>query len=73
MKNLSRLFTLGIAPFQNIYLYEIIYIFFSFILVRKPNLRGREEIEKDEGISDEEDTAELKLQLELNEQVCIHI
>lgn len=26
-------------------------------------------VEKDEGISDEEDTAELKLQLELNEQV----
>lgn len=26
------------------------------------------EVEKDEGISDEEDTAELKLQLELNEQ-----
>jgi hypothetical protein len=30
---------------------------------------GDRDIEKDEGISDEEDTAELKLQLELNEQV----
>ena len=30
-------------------------------------------VEKDEGISDEEDTAELKLQLELNEQVDIEI
>jgi hypothetical protein len=28
-------------------------------------------VEKDEGISDEEDTAELKLQLELNEQVSL--
>ncbi|XP_070496323.1 early endosome antigen 1 [Chironomus tepperi] len=33
-----------------------------------PNLYRREEVDKDEGISDEEDTAELKLQLELNEQ-----
>lgn len=31
--------------------------------------KRREVVEKDEGISDEEDTAELKLQLELNEQV----
>lgn len=29
-------------------------------------------VEKDEGISDEEDTAELKLQLELNEQVSVN-
>lgn len=49
---------------------------FSLILVpnsmgRKlsPNPPKREVVEKDEGISDEEDTAELKLQLELNEQV----
>ena len=33
--------------------------------------KRREVVEKDEGISDEEDTAELKLQLELNEQVRI--
>lgn len=30
-------------------------------------------VEKDEGISDEEDTAELKLQLELNEQVNLDL
>lgn len=34
-----------------------------------PNPPRRIDVEKDEGISDEEDTAELKLQLELNEQV----
>lgn len=34
-----------------------------------PNPPKRPVVEKDEGISDEEDTAELKLQLELNEQV----
>jgi hypothetical protein len=48
-------------------------IFLKFVdfLARKlsPNLPRREFVEKDEGISDEEDTAELKLQLELNEQV----
>ncbi|KAL7045841.1 hypothetical protein ACKWTF_002358 [Chironomus riparius] len=33
-----------------------------------PHLYRRDDLEKDEGISDEEDTAELKLQLELNEQ-----
>lgn len=38
--------------------------------LRSPNpSRNSLDIEKDEGISDEEDTAELKLQLELNEQV----
>lgn len=35
-----------------------------------PNSTRRENpVEKDEGISDEEDPAELRLQLELNEQV----
>lgn len=34
-----------------------------------PPKRNSQIVEKDEGISDEEDTAELKLQLELNEQV----
>jgi hypothetical protein len=29
-------------------------------------------VEKDEGISDEEDPAELRILLELNEQVCFY-
>jgi hypothetical protein len=37
-----------------------------------PNPARRDaNVEKDEGISDEEDPAELRLQLELNEQVRI--
>jgi hypothetical protein len=46
--------------------------FNSFLPARKfsPNPSRHFEVEKDEGISDEEDSAELKLQLELNEQVC---
>jgi hypothetical protein len=38
--------------------------------LRSPNPTRNSVIEKDEGISDEEDTTELKLQLELNERVC---
>lgn len=42
-----------------------------FYIKARPNSYKRDEVDKDEGISDEEDIAELKLQLELNEQVSM--
>jgi len=42
-----------------------------FYIKVRPNSYKRDEVDKDEGISDEEDIAELKLQLELNEQVSM--
>lgn len=42
-----------------------------FYIKVRPNSYKRDEVDKDEGISDEEDIAELKLQLEINEQVSM--